>query len=57
VVELIEYMKSKGDVWFARMEDVAEHVRNCISDGSYKPRIDKLPYYTDRVSVMESPPD
>jgi len=57
VVELIEYMKSKGDVWFARMEDVAEHVRNCISDGSYKPRIDKLPYYTDRVSVMESPHD
>ena len=52
VVELIEYMKSKGDVWFARMEDVADHVRSCIRDGSYKPRIDKLPYYTDKVSVI-----
>jgi peptidoglycan/xylan/chitin deacetylase (PgdA/CDA1 family) len=52
VVELIEYMKSKGDVWFARMEDIASHVRNCISVGSYKPRIDILPYYTDRVSVV-----
>ena len=52
VMELMEYMKSKGDVWFARMEDIASHVRNCISDGSYNPRIDKLPYYTDRISVM-----
>ena len=52
VVELLEYMKSKGDVWFARMEDIAGHVRNCTRDGSYKPRIDKLPYYTDKVSVM-----
>jgi peptidoglycan/xylan/chitin deacetylase (PgdA/CDA1 family) len=52
VVELIEYMKSKGDVWFARMEDIARHVRQCIDDGSYQPRIDKLPYYTDKVSVL-----
>ena len=51
VLELIEYMKSKGDVWFAKMEDIASHVRKCISDGSYRPRIDKLPYYTDPVSV------
>ena len=51
VIELIEYMKSKGDVWFARMEDVADHVRSCIRDGSYKPRIDKLPYYIDKLSV------
>jgi peptidoglycan/xylan/chitin deacetylase (PgdA/CDA1 family) len=52
VVELIEYMKSQGNVWFARMEDIARHVRHCIDDGSYAPRIDKLPYYTDKVSVL-----
>jgi len=52
VVELIEYMKSKGNVWFARMDDIARHVRQCIDDGSYKPRIDKLPYYSDKVSVI-----
>lgn len=52
VVELIEYMRSKGDVWFARMEEIAGHVRKCIDDGSYSPRIDKFPYYKEKVSVM-----
>ena len=45
VVELIDYMKGKGDVWFARMEDIAAHVYQCIEDGRYVPRVDKLPYY------------
>ena len=54
VVKLIEYMQGKGDVWFARMEDIASHVRLCIDDGRYKPRVDKLPYYTKMVSVLES---
>jgi peptidoglycan/xylan/chitin deacetylase (PgdA/CDA1 family) len=54
VVKLIEYMQGKGDVWFARMEDIASHVRLCIDDGRYKPRVDKLPYYTKKVSVLES---
>ncbi|RLC22202.1 MAG: hypothetical protein DRH93_10440 [Deltaproteobacteria bacterium] len=49
IAELIEYMKSKGDVWFAKMEDIAAYVRQCIDDGSYTPRIDKLPYYRDKV--------
>ena len=52
VVELIEYMISKGDVWLARMEDIARHVRQCIDDGSYVPRIDKLPYYRGKISVL-----
>ena len=51
VVELIEYMQSKGDVWFARMEDIARHVRQCIDDGRYLPRTDKLPYYSGKISV------
>jgi len=50
VVELIEYMQSKGDVWFARMEDIARHVRQCIDDGAYDPRVDQLPYYRSKVS-------
>ena len=51
VVELIEYMQRKGDVWFARLEDIARHVRQCIDDGRYSPRIDKLPYYRGKISV------
>jgi peptidoglycan/xylan/chitin deacetylase (PgdA/CDA1 family) len=49
VADLIEYMLSKGDVWFARMEDIARHVRQCIDDGTYRPRVDQLPYYRSKV--------
>ena len=49
VIELIDYMNNKGDVWFARMEDIAAHVYQCILDGSYKPRVDQLPYYSGPV--------
>ena len=52
VVELIEYMKAKGDVWFASLEDIALYVRRCVDDGSYRPRIDKLPYYDSKVSAI-----
>jgi hypothetical protein len=52
VVELIEYMKAKGDVWFAGLEDIALYVRRCIDGGSYTPRIDKLPYYDSKVSAI-----
>lgn len=49
VENMIEYMLGKGGVWFARMEDIAAHVRTCIDDGSYTPRVDNLPYYTEPV--------
>jgi peptidoglycan-N-acetylglucosamine deacetylase len=52
VVELIEYMKAKGDVWFAGLEDIARYVRRCIDDGSCTPRIDTLPYYDRKVSAI-----
>ncbi len=52
-VELIEYMKSKGDVWFAKLEDIALHVQQCIDEGSYTPRIDNLPYYSSNISDLE----
>ncbi|MDH3473619.1 MAG: polysaccharide deacetylase [Rhodospirillales bacterium] len=55
VEKLIEYMLDKGEVWFAPMEEIASHVRACIDDGSYKPRVDRLPYYDKRVSIM--PPE
>ena len=44
--EMLAYMKGKGDVWFATMEEIAAHVRKVIDNGTYKPRIDDLPYYT-----------
>ena len=51
VEKLIAYMADKGGVWFATMEEIAAHVRKCIDDGSYVPRVDTLPYHTGPVSI------
>jgi len=47
----IEAMLKAGDFWFATMEQIATHVRGCIADGSYVPRVDRLPYYDGPVEI------
>ncbi|HEY7711430.1 MAG TPA: ribulose phosphate epimerase, partial [Candidatus Entotheonella sp.] len=42
---LIEYMHEKGNVWFAPLADIAAHVRTLMADGTWQPRVDRLPYY------------
>jgi peptidoglycan/xylan/chitin deacetylase (PgdA/CDA1 family) len=44
VLGLIEYMGARGGVWFARLDEVAAHVRQCVADGSWTPRVDRLPF-------------
>ena len=51
VEKLIEYMLRGGDVWFARMEDIAAHVRKLMDEGRYVPRVDQLPYYAEPISI------
>ena len=43
--KLIEYMHEKGDVWFARLDDITRHVERLIASGEWTPRVDRLPYY------------
>ena len=50
-VRMIEYMQSKGDVWFATMEQIAAHVLSVKRDGSTPIRTDELPYYSGPVST------
>jgi peptidoglycan/xylan/chitin deacetylase (PgdA/CDA1 family) len=45
MIGLIEYMLEKGDVWFATTAEIAAHARACIDDGSWVPRVDRLPYH------------
>jgi peptidoglycan-N-acetylglucosamine deacetylase len=52
VERLIEHMLNKGGVWFATMEEIARHVRTCIEDGRWQPRIDRLPYYEHEVTAL-----
>jgi peptidoglycan/xylan/chitin deacetylase (PgdA/CDA1 family) len=45
IVGLLDHMHKKGNVWFARMEDIALHVKRMIAENKWTPRVDKLPYY------------
>lgn len=42
---LIEHMTARGGVWFARLDEIAAHVRGLIDNGQWTPRVDDLPYY------------
>ena len=50
---MIDYMQKTGDVWFATMEEIARHVQKCIDDGTWKPRVDKLPYYDGPIPELK----
>lgn len=39
---MIGRMFDKGGVWFAPMRDIAAHVRRCIAEGRWTPRIDPM---------------
>jgi peptidoglycan/xylan/chitin deacetylase (PgdA/CDA1 family) len=55
IEKMIEYMLKTGDVWFARLEDIADHVQTMRKQGTYQARVDKLPYY-DQLQVPSPPP-
>lgn len=56
IAEMIEDMLKRGDVWLAPMEDIARHVQSCIDNGSWKPRVHEIPYYTDIIpELLEGP--
>jgi peptidoglycan/xylan/chitin deacetylase (PgdA/CDA1 family) len=43
--DLIDHMHGKGGVWFARLDEIAAHARACVADGSWTPRVDRLPFF------------
>ena len=45
ISNLIEHMHKTGDVWFATLGEIAEHIRSLVTRGEWSPRTDKLPYY------------
>jgi peptidoglycan/xylan/chitin deacetylase (PgdA/CDA1 family) len=54
IEKMIEYMLNTGDVWFARLEDIANHIQTSRKQGAYQARVDKLPYYAE--PQIPSPP-
>jgi peptidoglycan/xylan/chitin deacetylase (PgdA/CDA1 family) len=55
IEKMIEHMLGTGDVWFARLEDIASHILKLRHEGRYEARVDQLPYY-DRPQVPNPAP-
>jgi peptidoglycan/xylan/chitin deacetylase (PgdA/CDA1 family) len=55
IEELLTYMHDKGGVWFARLEDIAAHVRGLEASGQWRPRRDTLPYYVSPIPELKKP--
>ena len=45
----LEKTLNTKDVWFARLDQIADHLDNIVLSGTYRPRCEKLPYYTGPV--------
>jgi peptidoglycan/xylan/chitin deacetylase (PgdA/CDA1 family) len=43
---LEETLRTK-DVWFARLDQIADHLDGLVARGEYTPRVERLPYYTE----------
>ena len=47
--EWLEETLNTKDVWFARLDQIADHLDQLVSKGDYTPRQDHLPYYTSPI--------
>ena len=47
VEKMLDEMRATGDVWFASMEEIAQHIQTVRDSGAYAPRVDKLPFYEE----------
>ena len=52
VEQMLKEFLQRGDVWFAPMEEIAAHVRQCIDEG-YQPRVETLPQYQQPVNTFQ----
>ncbi|HLS16284.1 MAG TPA: polysaccharide deacetylase [Paenalcaligenes sp.] len=43
--QMIAYMKNKGNVWFATLEEIAAHVQTEIDAGRYEPYRERIPFH------------
>jgi peptidoglycan/xylan/chitin deacetylase (PgdA/CDA1 family) len=55
IEKMIEYMLATGEVWFARLEDIATHIQKLRREKMYEARVDSLPYY-DKLQIPSPAP-
>lgn len=46
IVEFIEYMRSRGGVWFARLDEICDHVRLLGTEKKWTPTVEMIPVHT-----------
>lgn len=56
VLNLLEYMGSKGGVWFARLDEVYAHVDQQVRQGQWQPRVEALPLNRTPLPVFAEDP-
>lgn len=42
----IDYIRSRQGASFSTLREIAEHVGSAQANGTYQPRVDRLPYFT-----------
>ena len=47
----LEQTLQTKDVWFARLDEIADHLDQVVASGVYKPRQEKLPYYSSPIGA------
>ena len=52
IAKLIEYMHEKGEVWFARLDEIAAHVEALSASGEWTPRVDRMPFYSGPIPEL-----
>ena len=55
IIELIEYMQSRGNVWFARLDEICDHVKQLMVDATWQPRVEHLPVYHSPLPELSRP--
>jgi peptidoglycan-N-acetylglucosamine deacetylase len=51
--ELVDYMQTKHDVWFATLGEISEHVKSLINTGQWAPRTETIPFYRQPILSSE----
>jgi len=54
VGRLIEDLLERGDVWFASLGEIADHIRTLTEAGEYQPRVEQVPFYTGPLAETAS---
>lgn len=57
IIELIEYMRGKGGVWFARLDEICDHVKSLMEQKLWQPRVEALPIYDSPIPELKRSAD